>query len=99
MTIADRLEKIERHLDQQNKLLRMQLFAPLKVKDVAVLLNLSEPHIRHLVCDRAIPHYKNERGGVHFIKEELEEWMKGQRIPTKEEIAAEARRYCANNPR
>lgn len=92
MTTEQRLERIER-------LLTMQVFKPLEVKDAAILLKLSESRVRHLVSEREIPHYKNERGGVSFIKEELEEWKLGRRIATNQEINNRAVTYTAINQR
>lgn len=92
LTTEERLERIER-------LLVMQVFKPLEVKDAAVLLKVSENRIRHLVAAREIPHYRNERGGISFVKEELERWKLGRKVPTNKEIDSRAATYVALNPR
>lgn len=79
MSIEKRLERIE-------ILLSMTAKEVLSVKEVAILINRSESRIRHLVSQRDIPHYKNDRGQVYFLKSEIQTWQLGQRIPTTTEI-------------
>lgn len=88
MTLSQRLERME-------ALLSMSVTEVLNVKEVAILLKKSESRVRHLVADRDIPHYKNDKGQVSFLKSEIEAWRLGQRIPTNAEIESKAATHIA----
>lgn len=88
MSIEQRLERIE-------NLLAMTSKKVLSVKEVAALIGRSESRIRHLVSQREIPHYKNDKGQVSFLRSEIEEWQLGQRIPTTTETDSLASTYIA----
>lgn len=77
-------------LGYDERLKRCQYLNVLEVADVAVMINRTENRIRHLVRERAILHYCNERGNITFLKSEIEEWMLGQRISTETEIISHA---------
>lgn len=98
MTPNERLALNER-LTRIERLLAMQTTQAINVKDAALLLHLSESRIRHLVCERAIPHYRTPSGGISFRRDELEQWMLATPVPTAAEIAARAATYCALHPR
>lgn len=89
MKIAERLERIERLVLLSSKTV-------LNTKEFALMLNLSESRIRHLVSERNIPHYKKGRL-TYFKKSEIEEWQLGQRIPTNDEINKKAITYTSIN--
>lgn len=88
MSIEERLERIERLLVIGSK-------EALNTSEVALMLDMAVQTVRNLMHDKAIPYYK--RGGkAYFRKSEIEAWMlKGQRIVSNEEIAAEASTYIA----
>lgn len=88
MSIEERLERIERILVIGSK-------EALNTSEVALMLDVAVQTVRNLMHDKAIPYYK--RGGkAYFRKSEIEDWMlKGQRIVSNEEIAAEASTYIA----
>ena len=88
MSIEERLERIERLLVIGSK-------EALNTSEVALMLDVAVQTVRNLMHDKAIPYYK--RGGkAYFRKSEIEAWMlKGQRIVSNEEIAAEASTYIA----
>lgn len=90
MSIEQRLERIE-------SLLSLTAKKVLSVKEVAALIGRSESRIRHLVSQREIPHYKNNKGQVSFLRSEIEEWQLGQRIPTTAETDSMATTYVALN--
>lgn len=92
MSIEQRLERIE-------NLLSMTAKKVLSVKEVAALLGRSESRIRHLVSTRKIPHYKNDKGHVSFLRSEIEEWLLGQKIPTAADTESIATTYVALNKR
>lgn len=63
----------------------------LTMDDVALYTGYSKQHLYRLTSKKQIPHYK--RGGTCFFdKAELEEWMRGTRISTDEEVSANASR-------
>lgn len=88
MSIEQRLERIE-------NLISLTAKRVLSVKEVAALIGRSESRIRHLVSKREIPHYKNDKGQVSFLRSEVEEWQLGQRIPTTAETDSLASTYIA----
>lgn len=71
------------------RLKRCQYLNVLEVADVAVMINRTENRVRHLVRERGIPHYCNERGNISFLKSEIEEWMLGKKIATETEILSQ----------
>lgn len=89
MNIEERLIRIERMVLIGSKNV-------LDTSEVAMMLNLSESRVRHLVSERAIPHYKQ---GIktYFRKSEIEEWQCSQRIPTNKEISTKATTYTVLN--
>lgn len=78
MSIEDRLLRIERLVLIGSK-------DALDTSEVAIMLNLSESRIRHLVSAREIPHYK-QGNKTFFSKKEIERWMLSRRVPTNAEI-------------
>ncbi len=80
-------------LTYQQRLNRCDLLQVLEVGDVAVMLNLSESRVRHLTQDRLIPHYRNSRGQITFLKSEVEKYQLGTRVPTAAELEAQAATY------
>ncbi len=89
MSIEERLIRIERMVLIGSKNV-------LDASEVAMMLNISESRVRHLVSERSIPHYKQ---GVKtfFRKSEIEEWQCSQRIPTNKEISDKATTYTVLN--
>ena len=83
MSIEQRLERIE-------ALISMSITEVLNVKEVAILIKKSESRVRHMVADRDIPHYKNDKGQISFRKSEIEAWRLGQRVPTNAEVNSQA---------
>lgn len=80
MSIEDRLLRIERLVLIGSK-------DALDTSEVAIMLNLSESRIRHLVSAREIPHYK-QGNKTFFSKKEIERWMLSRRVPTNAEIGS-----------
>lgn len=89
MSIDERLNRIEQFLIIMGK-------EALTTKDLSILIRKSEDRIRHLTSKREIPHYKQGES-VFFKKSEIWEWMLAKRIPTNEEIDAEAAIHCLRN--
>ena len=82
-------------LGYDERLKRCQHLNVLEVADVAVMINRTESRVRHLISQRAIPHYCNERGNITFLKSEIEEWMLGNKVSTLSEIQSQASTYIA----
>lgn len=85
---------MQEQLDRIEKLVRMGAKEVLNVDEVALLLNVSQSRIYHLVSSRNIPHYKQGKK-VYFKKSEIEEWQLQDRIPTNAEIDSKASTYIA----
>ena len=89
MEVNERLARIERLITIGPK----NVFT---TDEVALLLGISTSRVRHMVCDREIPHYR--RGNkVYFKKSEIEDWQLSQRVPTNEEINNKATTHVALN--
>lgn len=88
---------IEQRLDRIEALVSMSVKEVLNVKEVAILIRKSESRVRHLVADRDIPHYKNDKGQISFRKSEIEAWRLGRRVPTNAEIDSLAATYLATS--
>ena len=86
MDVNERLERIERIMLMRNK-------EVLDTEDLAIYIKRSPARIRTLVCKREIPHYKNDRGHVHFKKTEIDEWLLGQKVHTNDELDTTGRQY------
>ena len=81
-----------------DRLQRIACLNILEVADVAVMLNISESRVRHLVAGREIPHHRNERGRISFLKSEVESWQLGTKVLTANELQQQAvTRNVVNN--
>lgn len=82
-------------LTRLDALERMTLLAAknvLVLDDVALLTGYSKKYLRLLIARRELPHYR--RGNrLYFDRDEVEEWMKETRVPSKEEIERAAVGY------
>ena len=90
MGVEERLERIER-------LMLINTKSVLDTREAALMLNISESRVRHLVSERNIPHYKQGRT-TYFKKSEIEEWQLRQRIPTNDEMRKQAVTYAVTHP-
>jgi hypothetical protein len=89
MEVNERLARIERLITIGSK----NVFT---TDEVALLLGISTSRVRHMVCDREIPHYR--RGNkVYFKKSEIEDWQLSRRVPTNEEINNKATTHVVLN--
>lgn len=87
-SVMERLKAIE----------RMTLLAAknvLVLDDVALLTGYSKKYLRLLIARREIPHYR--RGNrIYFSRDEIDEWMLEQRVPTNGEVEVQAVGYISN---
>lgn len=74
--VINRLKKIER-----NSLLAVKKV--LTLEDVALYTGLSKSHLYKLTRYNQIPHYKPNGRLLYFDKEEIEDWMKQNRVTTE----------------
>lgn len=69
----------------------------LDVDDVVVLTGLSKGFVYKLTCRKEIPHYKPNGKLLYFDRQEIESWMKQNRVNTIEEAEQTASKYLINN--
>lgn len=64
------------------------------VKDLALVLDISESRVRHMASEQVIPTYK-QNGSLFFKREEIEAWQTKNRTASRDEINAQASTYCS----
>lgn len=69
----------------------------LDVDDVVALTGLSKGFVYKLTCRKEIPHYKPNGKLLYFDRQEIESWMKQNRVNTMEEAEQTASKYLINN--
>ena len=87
------MENIQIQLD---RIERNTLLASKKVltfEDVALLTGLSRSYLYKLTSANQIPHYKPNGKHLYFDREEIESWLKQNRIATIEETDTKATNY------
>ncbi len=62
----------------------------LTFEETATYMGVSKSHLYKLTMSRSIPHYKPRGKMVYFDREELEEWLRQNRVATSEEMEAKA---------
>jgi excisionase family DNA binding protein len=84
--ILSRLEAIERYslLAAKNVL---------TIDDAAVLTGMSKSHLYKLTCSKQIPFYRPNGKLVYFDRQELEGWLKQNRVTTQTEAEQQAIAY------
>jgi len=86
------LEEIAQRLDRLETLTALSAKNVLDINDTAELTGYSVKYLRQLIAKRDIPHYR--RGNrLFFNRDEIEDWMMGERVPTKEEMNVRAMGY------
>lgn len=56
------------------------------VQEAALFLGMSADRLYHLVNARGIPFYRNGTKRIRFDRDELEVWLKQERIATDDEL-------------
>lgn len=87
MSTDERLARIER-------LILMSTKNALNTKEVALMLDISESRVRHLVNEKSLPYYK-QGNKTYFKKQDIEDWMLHTRFESKAEIDRQATTYTA----
>ena len=86
------LDDIAKRLDRLETLTALSAKDVLDINDTAMLTGYSVKYLRQLIAKRDIPYYR--RGNrLYFCREEVEDWMMGERIPTNEEMKIKAMGY------
>lgn len=96
-TILNKLEAIERNsqMAARNSLLAAKNV--LTIEDVALLTGISKSHLYKLTCTKQIPFYKPNGKYVFFDRLEVENWLKQNRVITKEEAEQQAAAYTVTH--
>lgn len=80
--IASRLDRIERKMLSQKKILNMD--------ELSDYTGWKKSHIYRMTSKREIPFYKPMGGSIFFNREEIDEWLLRNRNATAEEISSKA---------
>lgn len=89
-------------LKQLDRIERNTLLASKNVltfEDVVVLTGLSRSYLYKLTSTNQIPHYKPSGKQLYFDREEIERWLKQNRVETVEETDRKATNYVVNGRR
>lgn len=95
--LAEFPDKVEakRAIDRFAMLLKIRRVEAMNTEEAGLLLGITAGRVRRLVSDGKLPHYKIGQR-VYFKKSEITQIPAGAvRIPTKDEIEAEAENYAA----
>ena len=65
----------------------------LRVKDLCLLTGFKPGQIYRLTCYNQIPHYNLNGKTLFFDREEIDKWMKNNKVATNEEIRERATKY------
>ena len=87
--------------EKLEKILTYSLLAAknvLTLEDTALLTGLSKSHLYRLTCNHDIPHYKRAKM-LYFDRAEIENWMKQNRVATRQEIEQQAVNYMVTGKR
>jgi excisionase family DNA binding protein len=93
--ILKRLEIIEKHVLDQNLILKQVL----NFAEAAKYLELSHSHLYKLTSSGTIPFYKPNGKKLYFNRAELDEWLLRNRNSTKAEIEQRAADYLIKKGR
>lgn len=87
---------VEIVMKQLNDIRKFSLLAAknvLNMDDVVTLTGLSKGYIYKLTCKKEIPHYKPNGKLVYFDRQEIENWMKQNRVNSFAEAEQQASKY------
>lgn len=65
----------------------------LDIDDVVLLTGLSKGYIYKLTCKKEIPYYKPNGKLIYFDRQEVEKWMKQNRVNSVVEAEQQASKY------
>lgn len=90
-TLSEQLARIE----------RMTLIGAkniLTMDEASIITGYAKSYLYQLTSKRMIPHYRRDNR-VFFKKDELEDWMTEQRVPTDNYYQSAAQSFVLQNPR
>lgn len=90
--ILKQLDRIERNTLLSSKNV-------LTFDDVVLLTGLSKSYLYKLTSSNQIPHYKPSGKQLYFDREEIENWLKQNRVATVEETDRKATNYVVTGRR
>lgn len=88
--ILQRLDRIERYSIIAAKQV-------LTLEEVAFITGLSRSWIYKATSNHTIPHYKPNGKQIYFDRDEINAWMKQNRVATIDEINNNAEKYIMSN--
>lgn len=94
------IEEIKRELSNiecNSRLAAISTKNVLNLEETSIYTGIPKSTLYQLTCKREIPHYKPRGKQIYFDRDEIENWMKQNRIATNEEIDQEADKYMLNN--
>ena len=71
----------------------------LTTEEAAAYLGLKKSYLHKLMMHRTIPYYKPNNKLCFFSKADLDHWLMGNRIASKEEIEQQAQQYLSKKRR
>ncbi len=95
MTLLEKLENIEKTLQNPQSAQPLEDYDFLTVEETCVFLNLAKPTIYGLVRDAKIPFCKRGRR-LYFSRKSLADWIMAGRKKTSQELDDDAASYLAN---
>jgi excisionase family DNA binding protein len=93
------MEKIQAQLDRIERLTLLGAKKVLTFEDVALLTGLSRSYLYKLTSANQIPHYKPSGKQLYFDREEIENWLKRNKIETEDETDRKATNYVVTGRR
>lgn len=97
MYIAPKSKNIKKIMeDMIKKIMIYSLLAAknvLTLDDASLLTGLSRSYLYRLTCTHQIPYYKPNGKQIYFDRDELEAWMKQNRVAPVKEVEQQAVAY------
>lgn len=87
-----RLELLEK-MDELASVTALSTKKVLRVKDLCLLTGFKAGQIYRLTCYNQIPHYTLNGKTLFFDREEIDKWLKNNKVATNEEIRERATKY------
>ena len=98
MYIAPKSKNIKKIMeDMIKKIMIYSLLAAknvLTLDDASLLTGLSRSYLYRLTCTHQIPYYKPNGKQIYFDRDELEAWMKQNRVAPVKEVEQQAVAYA-----
>ena len=93
------MKNIQIQLDRIERLTLLGAKKVLTFEDVALLTGLSRSYLYKLTSTNQIPHYKPSGKQLYFDRDEIEDWLKQNRVATVEETDRKATNYVVTGRR